>query len=202
MQVVWQAIPLRAAIAPRNPQAKDPKQKGPQPPNGPEQAQPPGTTANQPVPDGPPNPAQVQANKQADEQVRNVTAPVDFAHVIGADYNPNSGKVTGGHSTLDGDVKIVSVSKGPDANGVYEAKVQMKDDKGNWIDKTSNGGNNAMFPTSWTENRIKVEIDGAWNSPTKVIDGNRWRAQSPSGVTIEGWLTPRLTAYPLHGVYK
>ena len=144
-------------------------------------------------------PVDIQANRHADIAVQKISAPIDFAHTIGADYNPKNGNVTGGHSTVSGDVQVVAITKQPDANGVYEARVQMQDPQGNWIDKKSNQGVNTMFPTSWTENRIKVEIDGAWNSPSKVISGNYWSATSPSGIEIGGYLKPRTTAFPVYG---
>ncbi|QHE88460.1 hypothetical protein [Hydrogenophaga sp. BPS33] len=49
--------------------------------------------------------------------------PVDIAHTIGADYNPKTGKVTGGHTLLSGDVRVTQMVSAPDANGVYEAFV-------------------------------------------------------------------------------
>jgi hypothetical protein len=60
---------------------------------------------------------------------------VDMAHTIGADYNARTGKVTGGHSTLNGDVKVTDIVNPPDANGVYVAKVQMQTPDGTWISK-------------------------------------------------------------------
>ena len=143
------------------------------------------------------------ANAAAAASADKVTAPIDFAHVIGADSNRRG--PTGGHSTVNGDVKVVQVVNAPDVNGVYEAKVQMKDASGNWVDKVSNRGVNTMFPSSWTADRIKFEIDAAWNSTarTSIIGPGgvpMWRSVTPSGVVVEGYVSPRITAYPKYGV--
>lgn len=51
-----------------------------------------------------------------------------------------------------------------------------------------------MFPDSWTANRVKVEVDAAFQN--KVITGNKWTGVTPSGVREEGWMKPKTTAYP------
>lgn len=56
-------------------------------------------------------------------------------NAIGADYNAAKNKVTGGHSTLNGDVKVMEVVSAPGVNEVYEASVSMKAPDGTWIDK-------------------------------------------------------------------
>jgi hypothetical protein len=126
------------------------------------------------------------------------TSPVDMAHTIGADYNPNTGNVTGGHSTLNGDVRVTGIVNPPDANGVYQATVQMQTPSGTWIAKTSNGGVNTMFPSSWDAAKIQAEINSAWNAVDKTVNGNKWSGTSSSGVKIEGYIQPRTTAYPIH----
>ncbi|MGB8840094.1 MAG: EndoU domain-containing protein [Aliidongia sp.] len=141
------------------------------------------------------------ANARAAWQVADVTAPIDFDHVIGADFNAK-GLPTGGHSLEYGDVQIVPGTESPpNAVGVYEGQIQVADPEnpGQWITKTSNGGVNTMFPADWTADRITVELDGAWNDPNNfVITGNRWNSITPSGVSVQGYLFPRITAYPLY----
>ena len=131
------------------------------------------------------------------------TSPIDFDHVIKADYKRN-GKPSGGHSVLFGDVRIIPGSKTrPDVNGVYEAKVEMPDpnNPGQWIPKTKRNGDimdNTMFPEKWSEQQIIDEVNAAWNSTEKVIfnDNTMWQAKTPSGVFVEGFLRPRTTVYP------
>jgi hypothetical protein len=132
------------------------------------------------------------------------SSPIDMAHIIGADFNRRTGEPTGGHSLLKGDVRIVPGSESaPDATGVYRAHVQMADPQrpGQWLTKTDRNGQpmfNTMFPKDWTTERITTELDAAWNSPTKTKKGEKWSALTPSGVRVEGYLAPRVTAYPVY----
>ncbi|TDU62099.1 EndoU nuclease-like protein [Prosthecobacter fusiformis] len=129
----------------------------------------------------------------------NVGPSIDFDHIIGAEINPK-GKATGGHSLVNGDVRIIPGTEGPpNASGIYEAGVEMKHPSKSetWIAKTSNGGRNTMFPKNWSAGQIQAEVEAAWNSPSKIINGQRWQAVSPSGAKIEGFINPkRITAYP------
>jgi hypothetical protein len=124
-------------------------------------------------------------------------SPIDIAHTIGADYNPRTGRVTGGHTLINGDVRVKEVVSGPDANGVYTARVEMRAPDGTWIEKTSNGGVNTMFPKDWDAQRVQVEIEHAWNNQIPTSDSNKWSGKSASGLTVEGYLSPRVTAYPV-----
>jgi hypothetical protein len=128
-------------------------------------------------------------------------APLDFDHIIGADYNKKTGKPTGGHSTVNGDVKIKPGTEGPpDASGVYKASVQMPDPQnpGQWIDKTSNGGVNTMFPKEWSGDKIRLELDSAWATrQPHPTNPSMWQSTTPSGVKVEGYTTPKATAYPV-----
>jgi hypothetical protein len=132
------------------------------------------------------------------------SSPIDMAHILGADFNRRTGEPTGGHSLLKGDVRIVTGSESaPDATGVYRAHVQMADPQrpGQWLTKTDRNGQpmfNTMFPKDWSAERITTELDAAWNSPTKTKKGEKWSALTPSGVRVEGYLAPRVTAYPVY----
>ena len=123
---------------------------------------------------------------------------VDIAHTIGADYNPRTGKVTGGHSLLNKDVRVTEVVSPPDLHGVYVAKVQMQAPDGTWINKVSNAGENTMFPKDWDATKIQTEIDSAWNDTNKTVVRNKWSGTSSSGVKIEGFIEPKTTAYPVY----
>ncbi len=103
-------------------------------------------------------------------------------------------KLTGGHSTL-GNVRIDEIIK-KYANGVYEAKISVRDpsNSNNFISKSNNQGKATMFPSSWTADRIKAEVSAAYNN--KIVEGNKWKGVTPSGVKVEGWLNPKTTVYP------
>ncbi|WP_339433180.1 hemagglutinin repeat-containing protein [Pseudomonas sp. EA_65y_Pfl2_P78] len=127
-------------------------------------------------------------------------SPVDYPHIIGADYDKN-GNPTGAHTLLNGDVRIVPGTQTPaDPSGVYEATVQVRDpnNPNRWLTKTSNNGVNSMFPASWDKARIVAEVDAAWNSPAKVVNGTAWRSTTPSGVSVRGYTTPRTTVFPVY----
>lgn len=124
---------------------------------------------------------------------------IDYDHVIGGDEN-SQGKVTGGHSLLRGDVRIVKKIGNPAKNGVYRASIEVKKKDGTWQAKTSNGGVNTMFPENWDEARIIDEINSAWENrkDVKGRDNNMWQGISKSGVLIRGYKSPRITAYPVY----
>ena len=92
----------------------------------------------------------------------------------------------------------------PARAGVYKATIQVPDPKnpGQWITKTSNNSTNTMFPKDWEENRIKKEVDAAWNDPNKIVQGDKWISVTPSGVKVEGWISPRTTVYPVYQTPK
>jgi len=131
-------------------------------------------------------------------------SPIDFKHIIGADYKRHTGEPTGGHTLLNGDVRVMEgTASAPDATGVYRAQVQMIDPNhpGQWLTKTDRNGNpmpNTMFPKDWTAEQVVSEVNAAWFSPTKTIRGDKWSALTPSGVRVEGYLEPRVTAYPVY----
>ena len=124
---------------------------------------------------------------------------IDYDHVIGGDEN-SQGKVTGGHSLLRGDVRIVKKIGNPAKNGVYRASIEVKKKDGTWQAKTSNGGVNTMFPENWDEARSIDEINSAWENrkDVKGRDNNMWQGISKSGVVIRGYKSPRITAYPVY----
>ncbi|TVT89826.1 hypothetical protein FPT15_18785 [Pseudomonas sp. RGB] len=41
---------------------------------------------------------------------------------------------------------------------------------------------------------MKVEVDGAFHNRTVV--GNKWTEITPSGVQVEGYMSPKTTVYP------
>jgi hypothetical protein len=55
-----------------------------------------------------------------------------------------------------------------------------------------------MFPADWSRERIVEEIDSAWNNRRPHEDPRKCIGKSTSGVIIEGYLTPRTTAFPVY----
>ena len=70
------------------------------------------------------------------------------------------------------------------------------------MSKTNNNGKSTMFPDSWTSDRLKVEVDYAYKNrvphsdPLKASKG-MWQGVTKSGVKVEGYVSPKTTAYPL-----
>ena len=118
--------------------------------------------------------------------------------MIGGDFNARSRKVTGGHSLLNGDVRIVEVVSPPDVNGVYQAVIEIKRPDGKWVTKDNKTGANTMFPSNWSREKIIDEIDSAWNNKRAHPDPKKWEGTSRSGVIIEGYKKPRITAFPVY----
>jgi hypothetical protein len=66
------------------------------------------------------------------------------------------------------------------------------------IDRNGKPMQNTMFPKAWNAERVAAELDAAWHSPNKTIRGDKWSALTPSGVRVEGYMAPRVTAYPVY----
>lgn len=140
-----------------------------------------------------------EISEEKSNNTRNRKYKIDYDHIIGGDISSNGEKVTGGHTLLKGDVRIVKKIGAPSKNGVYKASVEIRRPDGTWQRKTSNGGVNTMFPANWDEARVIEEINSAWENrkDLKGRDNNMWQGISKSGVLIRGYKSPRITAYPV-----
>ena len=126
-------------------------------------------------------------NLQASKQVKDVeTKFTDFeGHIINGEIK--NGKVTGGHTTL-GNVRVKEVTKRY-PSGVYEAEIEVQDPNNPnvFIQKSNNDGKSTMFPESWTADRIKVEVDKAFQN-REMTGKYIWEGTTPSGVRIKGYI--------------
>ncbi len=149
------------------------------------------------------NPAQEYwRNIQASRNVGSVTAPINYNHVLNLEINGRN-RVVGGHAT-NGNVKIEELI-GVSSNGVREARIYMENPanpierlyKTNTINSIS-----TLVPEWWTDNRTIYEFNRGYQTRTEytVIKNGRevpmWRSSTPSGIDIEGYLTPNVTVYP------
>ncbi|WP_447894317.1 EndoU domain-containing protein [Vreelandella sp. GE22] len=136
-------------------------------------------------------------NARATRDVDSITAPIDFdGHILNGEVKRN-GDVVGGHSIASGNVRVIPGTQSPpNTHGVYTAQIEVPDplNPGKFLQKTNNGGVSTLFPDSWTADRVKVEVDAAFQN--KVITGNKWAGVTPSGVRVEGWMKPKATVYP------
>ena len=121
-------------------------------------------------------------------------------HIFEGEIN-SSGRAVGCHHTNainSGHSRLrpgEPITPGPD--GLYRAKVDVKDANGNWIQKNAES---TFFPDNWSKDRILEEISDAFRNPNKITIGNKWEAISPSGIKIGGYLDPHgniATAFPI-----
>ncbi|MFC1100648.1 EndoU domain-containing protein [Pasteurella multocida] len=94
-------------------------------------------------------------------------------------------------------------------NGVYEARVLIPNPKAQtdptapkFLEKLGKNkdSTSTMFPRTWTEDRLKVELEHAFRNRSRVADTkNKWEGTTKSGVKVEwvinkdGYLS---TVYP------
>ena len=118
--------------------------------------------------------------------------PFDWKHILDGD--------TSGFHSRPGGIDPPSarvISKGPpDSHGVYEAKVEITNPATGQV-KTKNS---TFFPDDWTHERVKAEVEGAFDKRVYPDSAKpeKWTGTSPSGVRIDGYDNPaRTTAYPV-----
>ena len=139
-----------------------------------------------------------------DLRAQKATAPIDFnGHIINGEINAR-GRAVGGHSMLGGNVRIDAyAAKNPiSPNGVRNVVISVYDPStGTWIQKVDRFGEpqlTTLFPESWTESRIIVEVDIAYKNRTRsLLDPRKWEGTTPSGIKVEGYIAPNTTVYPL-----
>ena len=110
----------------------------------------------------------------------------------------------GGHSTVgvNNNVRIERLHS-VSSNGVRTADISVFDQNTNqWKLKVKRDGitpqETTLFPESWSKSRIIVEVDIAYKN--KIISQTRhniWEGRTPSGIKVEGYIAPNITAYPL-----
>jgi hypothetical protein len=59
-----------------------------------------------------------------------------------------------------------------------------------------------MFPQDWSREKIIDAIDLAWKNQEPHRNQDKWSGTSRSGVVIEGYKTPKLTAFPIYNKGK
>ena len=81
-----------------------------------------------------------------------------------------------------GTAKTVSGTKVEGPEGLYKAKVQVKDENGKWVDKSGNDGYSTFFPDEWDQTSAMEEIKHA-KSAAKKIPGttNTYKGYSVDG---------------------
>ena len=57
--------------------------------------------------------AMPQTTRTAEAALPASNSPIDFKHIIGADYKRHTGEPTGGHTLLHGDVRVIDGTESP-----------------------------------------------------------------------------------------
>ncbi len=97
---------------------------------------------------------------------------------------------------LNGDVRIVEVVSPPDANGVYQAVVEIKRPDGQWVIEDNKTGANAMFPSDWSREKSLMRLIQRGKIKEHTRTQKKWEGTSRSGVSTEGYKELRITAFP------
>ncbi len=127
--------------------------------------------------------------------------PINFAHIETGEIN-RRGEAVGYHHRPNGidppRARVLRVTQSPDANGVYRARVALRDPAtGEWIDKRASS---TFFPDSMSDDEVIKAVLNAFH------DGRRQRGgafvgSSGHGFMIQGWYQSGriVAAYPLRG---
>ncbi|HJU17509.1 MAG TPA: EndoU domain-containing protein [Stellaceae bacterium] len=127
--------------------------------------------------------------------------PIRYGHIAHGGINRH-GEPVGYHHRDDGidppGARVVRIIAAPDANGVYRARVEIRDPlTGAWIDKRAPS---TFFPDALSDRDVIAAILAAFHDGRRRRDG-RFIGVSGRGFAIEGWYVHgRITAaYPLYG---
>jgi hypothetical protein len=74
-------------------------------------------------------------------------------------------------------------------NGLFKAKVRVKDEDGRWIAKVSNGGYSTFFPEGWSEEKTMDAIKEAYRGKRR-INGELFEGKTKEGITIQFYAKP------------
>ena len=96
---------------------------------------------------------------------------IDYDHIIGGDISSNGEKVTGGHTLLKGDVRIVKKIGAPSKNGVYKASVEIRRPDGSWQRKDRDRTEEVKSDGTW---RTQSTYETVYSTP----DGKVYRESS------------------------
>jgi hypothetical protein len=59
-----------------------------------------------------------------------------------------------------------------------------------------------MFLADWSRGKIIDEIDSAWKNKELTDHSDKWSGTRKSGIVIEGYKSPKLTAFPIYNAEK
>ncbi len=111
-------------------------------------------------------------------------------HIFKGEIN-RQGKAVGCHHILAINEyktsQLVEGSRKNGPNGLFKAKVKVKNGNGKWVAKVSNQGYSTFYPESWSEKKTEKEILYAFANKRKV-NGDLWEGKSSEGIIIQMYL--------------
>jgi Bacterial EndoU nuclease len=111
-------------------------------------------------------------------------------HIFKGEIN-RQGKAVGCHHILAiskyKTSQIVEGTRKDGLNGLFKAKVKVKNGNGKWVAKVSNQGYSTFYPESWSEEKTEKEIFHAFGNKRKV-NGDLWEGKSSEGIIIQMYL--------------
>ncbi len=111
-------------------------------------------------------------------------------HIFKGEIN-RQGKAVGCHHTLAINEyktsQLVEGTRKNGPNGLFKAKVKVKNGNGKWVAKVSNQGYSTFYPESWSEEKTEKEILHAFSNKRKV-NGDLWEGKSSEGIIIQMYL--------------
>ena len=127
--------------------------------------------------------------------------PINFVHIEFGEIN-RQGEAVGYHHRPNGvdppGARVVRVMQTPDSNGVYRARVTLRDpSSGTWIPKKAPS---TLYPDAMSPDEVVDAILAAFHASEVRQDG-QFVGPSGRGFVIEGWYqNGRINAaYPLRG---
>lgn len=116
--------------------------------------------------------------------------PSSQIHIIDGEINAR-GKAAGGHNSNSTNLRLdrETVNIDGSGNGVFEAKVSIRDANGHFVAKRTNGGKSTFFPEGWDSTRILKEINEALENPVVSSTANN-QYVTPSGIKVTIFRNP------------
>ena len=146
-------------------------------------------------------PAASLAHAPAARKWTQTDPPINVAHIEKGEIN-RRGEAVGYHHRPNGldppGAKVVRIVQPPDANGVYRARVALRDPTtGAWIDKRAAS---TFFPDAMSDDAVIAAVLAAYHDGRMRRDGE-FIGDSGQGFMIEGWYHAGriVAAYPLRG---
>ncbi len=129
------------------------------------------------------------------------TVKINEKHIFEGEIN-RRGLAVGYHHRANGKdartARLVRVVSPANGQGVYVAKVEIRNPSGQWVSKSANS---SFFPDRWSRNQVLSEIRGAFANSSNP-SAEPWQGTSPSGIRISGYYNRNTntinTAYPIY----